>query len=337
MRRPDVVTLAHGGGGKASAELVARIFLPAFKNRFLETLSDGALLPPPEGRIVFTTDSFVIDPIFFPGGDIGSLAVHGTVNDLAVSGAEPRYLSAGFIIEEGFPMEDLKRVADSMGRAAIDAGVNIVAGDTKVVARGAADKLFINTAGIGVVPPGVSISPARVQDGDVLILSGPIADHGMAVLTKRKGLDFKTPLISDSRPLNGLVREMLSAEPDIRMMRDATRGGLAAVLCEIARASGRGVMMDEKSIPVSEGARAVCELLGMDPLHVANEGTLAAFVPAASAEKVLAAMRRHPYGAQAAIIGSAGGAAPGTVEMKTAFLGSRIIEPLAGDQLPRIC
>ncbi len=337
MRQSDVIHLAHGGGGKSSSELVEKIFLPAFSNKFLASLSDGAVLPPTDGRMAFSTDSFVIDPIFFPGGDIGSLAVHGTVNDLAMCGATPLYLSAGFILEEGLPMADLKKIADSMGEAARESDVAIVAGDTKVVARGGADKIFINTAGIGVIPDGVNISASRVRAGDAIILSGTLGDHGTSVLIKRKGLRFDSPLESDSRPLHGLVRVMLDAETGIHMMRDPTRGGLASVLNEVAHASGQGMVIDEKAIPVNEGVKAVCELLGLDVLHVANEGKLVAFVPKDSAQKVLAAMKTHTFGRDAAIIGIVGGPPSGRVEMKTSFIGSSIIEPLVGDQLPRIC
>jgi len=337
LPKSDIVHLAHGGGGRASTELVERIFLPALSNGYLAPLSDGALLPRIDGRLAFSTDSYVIDPIFFPGGNIGSLAVHGTVNDLAMCGAVPTYLSAGFILEEGLAMADLKKIADSMGEAARESGVQIVTGDTKVVPRGGADKIFINTAGIGIVPEGVNISASRVREGDAIILSGTIGDHGTSVLINRKGLMFDSKVESDSRPLNGLVRAMLEAEPDIHMMRDPTRGGLAAVLNEVAKASGTGMAIEERAIPVNEGVRAVCELLGLDVLHVANEGKLVAFVPKGSAKKVLDAMKKHPFGRDAAIIGTVGGAGAGRVEMRTSFIGNRIIEPLAGDQLPRIC
>lgn len=335
--RPKVVTLADGGGGKSAAELVAKTFMPHLSNRYISALSDGAVLPPINGRLAFSTDSFVVDPIFFPGGDIGSLAVHGTVNDLAVSGAVPMYLSVGFILEEGFPLDDLEKIAKSMGNAAKQCSVSIVAGDTKVVARGSADKIFINSSGIGVVPDGVNISAERVGDGDVIILSGHIGDHGMAILSQRKGLKFDSPVISDSNPLNGLTETMLKVEPDIRMMRDPTRGGLAASLTEIAGASGKGMVIEEDAIPVNENVRAFCELLGMDVLHVANEGKLVAFAPSGSAGKLIDAMRSHPMGRHASIIGTVGGARPGTVEMKTSFLGRRIVDALVGDQLPRIC
>lgn len=338
MGRPDSITLAHGGGGKASAELVDEIFLPAFKNRLLESLSDGAVFDRPEsGRLAFSTDSFVIDPIFFRGGDIGSLAVHGTVNDLAVSGSVPKYLSAGFVLEEGFPLEELRKIADSMGKAAKECGVAIVTGDTKVVARGAVDKIFINTSGIGFVPDGIDISPKRVKEGDRIIVSGTIGDHGISILTLRKGLEFETEIISDSQPLNTLVEKMLEAGPGIGMMRDPTRGGLAASLNEIASSSGKGILIEEKALPVNESVRVVCEILGLDLLNVANEGKLVAFVPADSAEKVLSAMKNHPAGRESAIIGTVGGVEAGRVEMKTEFIGNRIVEPLVGDQLPRIC
>ncbi len=338
MRHSDIITLAHGGGGTASSRLTEELFLPAFGNPYLESLSDAAVFEPPSsGRIAFTTDSFVVDPLFFPGGDIGSLAVHGTVNDLAVSGAVPRYLSAGFVIEEGFGIDDLKKIVGSMGGAAKRSGVLIVAGDTKVVPRGSADRIFINTAGIGYVPEGVDISPKRVREGDRIILSGTIGDHGMAVLTKRSGMQFETDLISDSQPLNALAEKIVAAERGVSMMRDPTRGGLAATLCEIAASTGKGILIEEEAIPINDSVRSVCEILGLDPLHVANEGKLVAFVPAKSAEKVLSAMKSRAEGAESAIIGTVGKAAAGRVEMKTAFIGNRIIEPTIGGQLPRIC
>ncbi|VAX25582.1 [NiFe] hydrogenase metallocenter assembly protein HypE [hydrothermal vent metagenome] len=338
MPRADYITLAHGGGGRASEELIEEVFIPAFSNMILDTMSDGAIIDAPKsGKLAFSTDTFVIDPIFFPGGDIGSLAVHGTVNDIAVSGGIPKYMSAGFVLEEGFPISDLKKIAKSMGEAAKSCGVSIVTGDTKVVARGGADKVFINTSAIGFAPEGVRLSPKRVKEGDLIIASGTIGDHGIAILTLRKGLEFKTEIVSDSQPLNRLVEAMLEAEPDIRMMRDPTRGGLSATLNEIAKASGKGIVIDEKALPIKQSVSAVCEILGLDPLNVANEGKLVAFAPQKSADKILEAMRDHPAGRQAAIIGRVGGAGPGRVEMKTAFAGNRIVEPLVGDQLPRIC
>lgn len=338
MKRADHITLAHGGGGQASGELMKNVFLPAFKNPLLETLSDGALIDPPKrGKLAFSTDTFVIDPIFFPGGDIGSLSVHGTVNDLAVSGAIPKYLSAGFVIEEGFSIAELKKIVASMAEAAKNCGVSIVTGDTKVVPKGHADKLFINTTGIGFVPEGIDISAKNIIDGDIVILSGTIGDHGTAVLTRRKGLEFDTEIVSDSTPLNSLVEAMLKAEPNIRMMRDPTRGGLSASLCEIASISGKGIVIEEALIPVSVAVRSVCEILGLDPIHVANEGKLVAFVPSDSAENVLKAMKKVACGKEASIIGRVGGCPAGRVEMKTSFIGNRIIEPVIGDQLPRIC
>jgi len=339
VSRRKFVTLAHGGGGKASSELIEELFMPEFSNELLESLSDGAVFnaPPGGGRLAFSTDTFVIDPVFFPGGDIGSLAVHGTVNDLAVSGAEPKYLSAGFVLEEGFSLKELKKIARSMGEAARMCGVSIVTGDTKVVARGGADKIFINTSGIGFMSDGVEISPKRVREGDSIILSGSIGDHGISILTLRKGLEFDTELVSDSRPLHELVKTMLTAETGIRMMRDPTRGGLSATLNEIAASSGNGIIIEEKAIPVKDSVRGVCEILGLDVLNVANEGKLVAFVPPESADRVLSVMREHPAGREASIIGSVGGTEPGRVEMKTEFIGNRIVEPLVGDQLPRIC
>ena len=338
MRRSDIITLAHGGGGTASSRLIEELFLPAFNNPLLESLSDAAVFEPPSsGRLAFTTDSFVVDPIFFPGGDIGSLAVHGTVNDLAVSGAVPKYISAGFVIEEGFSIDDLKRIVNSMGEAAKKSGVAIVTGDTKVVPRGGADKVFINTSGIGYVPDGVEITPKRIIEGDRIILSGTIGDHGMAVLTKRSGMRFESDLVSDSKPLHLLAGKIVEAEPDVRMMRDPTRGGLAATLCEIAASTGKGILIEEEAIPINDSVRSVCEILGLDPLHVANEGKLVAFVPEAGAEKVLLVMKSCAEGVESAIIGTVGKAEVGRVEMKTAFIGNRIIEPTIGGQLPRIC
>ncbi len=338
MRKTDFITLAHGGGGKASEELIEDVFLPLFSNDILDSLSDGAILDAPKtGKLAFSTDSFVIDPIFFPGGDIGSLAVHGTVNDIAVSGGVPRYISVGFVLEEGLPIAALKKIAASMGEAAKACGVSIVTGDTKVVPKGGADKIFINSSGIGFVPEAVNINPKRIREGDSIILSGTIGDHGIAILTSRKGLEFKTETVSDSQPLNGLVKAMLEAEPDIRMMRDPTRGGLAASLNEIAKASAKGILIDEKAIPVKRGVLSICEILGLDVLNVANEGKLVAFVPEESSGKVLSAMKKEAAGKDSAIIGKVGGAKPGRVEMKTAFVGNRIVESLVGDQLPRIC
>jgi len=331
------ITLAHGGGGSASADLLKKCFLPAYGNKTLNKLGDQAIISLNGARLAFSTDSYVVDPIFFPGGNIGSLAVHGTVNDLAVGGAIPRYLSVGYVIEEGFPLADLEAIAQSLAQAAGISGVQVVAGDTKVVARGSADKIFINTSGIGEVPPGVDIRPERVQPGDKIILSGTIGDHGIAVLTRREGLRFDVSIESDSAPLNDLVQTMLAVEPDIRMMRDPTRGGLASALNEIAQLSQTGMLIEEAAIPVLEEVKSVCEILGLDPLYIANEGKLAAFVPAATAPKILEAMKAHPLGKDAAIIGEVREADPGLVEMKTSFLGSRIVNMQTGEQIPRIC
>lgn len=331
------ITLAHGGGGTASADLLKKYFLPAYGNSILNQLGDQAIVTIPGGRLAFTTDSYVIDPIFFPGGNIGSLCVHGTVNDLVMCGAVPRFLSVGFIIEEGFLLSDLEIIIKSMAEAARLSGVQIVTGDTKVVARGSADRIFINTSGIGEIPPGIDIRPDCVKPGDKIILSGTIGDHGIAVLTHRKELSFEVNLKSDSAPLYDLVKNMLEVEPKISMMRDPTRGGLASTLNEIAQSSRTGIVIQETAIPVLDEVKSVCEILGFDPLYVANEGKLVAFVPSESAEKVLDAMRIHPLGKNAAVIGEVRAKEPGIVEMKTKFIGSRIIQMQTGEQLPRIC
>jgi len=336
--RPDgFVTLAHGGGGTASALLLEKCFLPAYGNSTLNKLGDQAVIPRMDGRLAFSTDSFVIDPIFFPGGNIGSLAVHGTVNDLAMGGAVPRFLSTAFIIEEGFPFSELEIIVRSLADAAKASGVEVVTGDTKVVARGSADKIFINTSGIGEIPHDVDISQERVRPGDKIILSGTIGDHGIAILTSRKGLEFDVSVKSDLASLNGLVNAMLSVEPNIKMMRDPTRGGLASALNEIAKASRTGMIINEEAIPILEEVKSVCEILGLDPLHVANEGKLVAFVPAESAEGVLKTMQAHPLGKKAAIIGEVRDVDPGIVEMKTTFIGNRLVDMQTGEQLPRIC
>jgi hydrogenase expression/formation protein HypE len=335
------ILLDHGSGGRASQELIEGLVLPRLKNPLLEPLDDGAVFEPPEGgvgsRLAMTTDSYTVSPIFFPGGDIGSLAVHGTVNDLAMCGARPLYLSAGFILEEGFPVPDLERIVDSMGRAAREAGVAIVTGDTKVVERGSADQIFINTAGLGVVRPGVSVSARRVRPGDRIILSGHLADHGVTILGQREGLSFSTEVRSDSAALNGLVEVILEACPAIRCFRDPTRGGLATALNEIAEKSGVGMVIREEEIPIREEVRSACELLGLDPLYLANEGKLLAFAGPEEADQVLAAARRHERGRSAAIIGEVVEQNPGRVEMRTAFGTSRVVDMLTGEQLPRIC
>ncbi len=333
----DRIVLGHGSGGRLSADLLRDVFLQRFSNPVLDRLDDQAVFPIGGAHVAFTTDSFVVQPLFFPGGDIGSLAVHGTVNDLAMAGATPLYISAAFIVEEGLPIGMLRRVADSMANAAEAAGVMIVTGDTKVVERGKGDGVFITTTGIGIVPPGIRMSASEVQPGDIVILSGYIGDHGIAILSSREGLQFDTTILSDSAPLHGLVASMLAASTGIRCMRDPTRGGLSSTLNEIATASGVGIEVVEHKIPVRDEVRGACELLGLDPMYVANEGKLVAVVAPEAAEAVLDAMRNHPLGADAAMIGMAVRDDPGLVTMKTAFGSTRIVDLLPGDQLPRIC
>lgn len=333
------VDMSHGAGGRAMAELISSIFKDAFGNELLEQGNDQASFPTPSGgRMVMTTDGYVVSPIFFPGGDIGSLAVHGTVNDLAMAGARPLYLSASYIIEEGFPFGDLKRIADSMGAAARAAGVMIVTGDTKVVERGKADGVFISTAGVGVVPDGLFLSGDRAQPGDKVIVSGSMGDHGVAIMSSRENLTFETEIVSDSAALNGLVEAMVAvAGPHLRLMRDPTRGGLAATLNELAHQSDVGFRIVEDQIPIKGQVAAACELLGLDPLNVANEGKLVAVVAAEAAETLVEAMRSHPLGVDAAIIGEAVEDDQHFVQMTTGFGGGRIVDWLAGEQLPRIC
>jgi hydrogenase expression/formation protein HypE len=333
----DRVVLGHGSGGRLSAELIQQIFLPNFANPVLDRLDDQAVLEIGNTQIAFTTDSFVVQPLFFPGGDIGSLAVHGTVNDLAMGGATPLYLSAGFIVEEGLPLQTLRCVASSMAKAAAEAGVLIVTGDTKVVERGKGDGLFINTTGIGVVPAGVHLSANQAQPGDLVILSGPIGDHGIAIMASRQGLEFETTIQSDSAPLHRLVAAMLDVSHSIRCLRDPTRGGLSSTLNEIAAQSGVSIEIEEQRIRVHDEVRAACELMGLDPIYVANEGKLVAIVPPSDAEPVLAAMRANPHGREAEIIGIVAEGRAGTVLMRTSFGSTRIVDLLAGDQLPRIC
>jgi len=334
----DKILLGHGSGGKLSAELIREIFLPAFQNPFLARLDDQAVVTVGGTRLAFTTDSFVVSPLFFRGGDIGSLAVHGTINDLAMGGAQPLFLSAAFIIEEGLPMATLRRVVESLERAAREAGVVIVTGDTKVVEKGSGDELFINTSGIGVVPEDVNLSANQARPGDRVILSGAIGEHGIAILAEREGLEFDCPVVSDSAPLHTLVAAMLSAAPGaIRCLRDPTRGGVSSTLNEIATQSGVGIEIDERQILMREEVKGACELLGLDPLYVANEGKLIAIVAPQSAESLVAAMRRHPLGRDAQIIGTVCAAHPGLVVMRTLLGTSRIVDMLAGDQLPRIC
>jgi len=336
------VTLAHGGGGRAMHGLIERILLPAFDNPLLATLEDQARVPLAElaaggDRLAFTTDSYVVTPIDFPGGDIGKLAVCGTVNDLAMGGARPLFLSCGLVLEEGLEMAALARVAQSMARAAREAGVCIVTGDTKVVERGAADKLFINTAGIGVVPQGVNLSAKRALPGDAVIVNGTLGDHGVAILLARNTFALDAEVASDCQPLHGLVAAMLAACPDLHCLRDATRGGLATVLNEFAAASRVCIRLREAAVPVNEVVRGACEILGLDPLYLANEGKLVAVVPGDAAEAVLAAMREHPAGREAAIVGEVTAAPAGSVILSTAFGGDRVVDMLVGEQLPRIC
>jgi hydrogenase expression/formation protein HypE len=331
------ITLAHGSGGKLTRELIENRILPCFRNPHLEPLQDGAVLEIDGARLAFTTDSYVIDPLFFPGGDIGSLAVHGTVNDLAMCGAEPLHLSVGLILEEGLLLEDLDRVLASMRAAADEAGVTLVTGDTKVVDRGKADLLFINTAGIGRIPKDVRLGPEQIRPGDRILVSGPIAVHGIAILSVRESLAFESGIRSDSAALNGLVSALLQPPADVRMLRDPTRGGVSGALTEIAGSAGRGVELEEAAIPVDEEVRGACEILGLDPLHVANEGKLLAVVSEDAAETVLARMRAHPRGERAAQIGRVVDAHPGLVVLHTRVGGTRMVAPPVGEQLPRIC
>lgn len=333
----DRIVLGHGSGGRLGANLLRDVFFPRFSNPVLDRQDDQAVLEFGDARLAFTTDSFVVRPLFFPGGDIGSLAVHGTVNDLAMGGATPLWLSAAFIIEEGLPIETLHRVAASMAEAAAEAGVSIVTGDTKVVERGKADGVFINTAGIGIVGQGIRLSANQARPGDVVILSGSIGDHGTAIMASREGLEFETTIVSDSAPLHRLVADMLAVSLDLRCLRDPTRGGLSGALNEIAAQSNVSIEIAEKNIPVREEVRGACELLGLDPLYVANEGKLVAIVAPEVADDVLIAMRRNPRGAEASIVGKVRQTNPGLVTMRTAFGSTRIVDLLPGDQLPRIC
>jgi len=332
----DKILLAHGSGGKLAHDLVEKSFVKAFANPLLAKLDDSAVFEL-SGRLAFTTDSYVVSPIFFPGGDIGKLAVCGTVNDLSMSGAKPLYLSLSFIIEEGLTRSDLNKIIDSTQKAAQEAGVKIVTGDTKVVNQGGADKLFINSAGIGVVPEGVDISGGNARPGDKVIISGTIGDHGIAVLSQREGLSFSTQLESDCAPLASLVAEMLGVSSDIRCLRDPTRGGLATILNELAEQSGVSIRIEEEKLPIREEVQGACEMLGFDPLYVANEGKLVAIVSAGDADKVLQTMQGNRYGGNAVIIGEVEAEHPGRVAMKTSLGSFRIVDMLVGDLLPRIC
>jgi hydrogenase expression/formation protein HypE len=336
--RSGRVDMSHGAGGRAMAQLIADIFHPELANEYLAQGNDQAEFDVPGGRMVMTTDGYVVSPLFYPGGDIGSLAVHGTINDIAMAGARPLYLTASFILEEGFPLADLARIAASMGRASREADVSVVAGDTKVVERGKADGVFIATAGIGIVPPGIRLSGDQARPGDRVLLSGPIGDHGVAIMSCRENLSFGTAVLSDSAALHGLVAAMVArAGAGLRLMRDPTRGGVAATLNEIAQQSGVGILLSEAAIPVRPQVAAACELLGLDPLNVANEGRLIAIAAPEAAPALLEAMRAHPLGAEAALIGEVVEDADRFVQMTTGFGGGRIVDWLAGEQLPRIC
>ncbi len=331
------VQLAHGGGGRLMRSLIEDVFLPAFANPGLAERHDATVLPMGAGRVAFTTDSYVVSPLFFPGGDIGKLAVYGTVNDLAMAGARPAYLSCGFILEEGLPMADLERIVASMSQAAAEAGVYLVTGDTKVVDHGKGDGIFINTAGIGLVEPGVDIRPSRVRPGDAVLVSGDLGRHGVAILSVREGLSFETPIASDCGPLASLVAALLEAGVDVHCLRDLTRGGLASALNEVAMDARVGIEVQEAKIPVHEAVAGACELLGLDPCYVANEGRLVAFVAPDHADLAVSVMRAHPQGTGAAAIGTVQAAEPGVVTNRTWLGGKRLMDLLSGEQLPRIC
>lgn len=331
------IQMAHGGGGRMMQELIEGMFLPAFGTTDAAVPHDSAVFELGSGRVAMTTDSFVVDPLFFPGGDIGELAVYGTVNDLAMAGAKPAYLSTGFILEEGLPLATLRRIVASMRRAADEVGVRIVTGDTKVVDRGKGDGIFINTAGVGVVADGVSIAPSRVEPGDAILISGDLGRHGIAIMSVREGLTFEGALDSDCASLVALVEALLAAGSAIHCLRDLTRGGLAAALCEIATHAQVGIELQEAAIPVATPVASACELLGLDPLYVANEGRLVAFVPAAAADEVFAIMKAHPAAHDPAIIGTVTAKHPGMVEARGPLGGGRIVDLLSGEQMPRIC
>lgn len=331
------ILLGHGSGGRLTSQLIERLILPSLRNPVLDALDDQAMLSVPQGRVAFTTDSFVVSPIFFPGGDIGELAVNGTINDLAMGGARPTALSLALILEEGMPLVDLRRVIASVKRASERAGVPIVTGDTKVVGRGSGDQIFINTTGIGLVPPGRELGAAHVQPGDAVLVSGTLGDHGVAILSQREGLGLEGDLRSDTAPLHGLVETLLEVCPEVHAMRDPTRGGLAATLVEIATRQNLGIRIDESALPIRDEVRGVCELFGLDPLLVANEGKLVAFVPAQRAPIALDAMRSHPLGKHATCIGTVTPDRGCPVVMNTAVGGQRIVDLPYAEQLPRIC
>lgn len=335
--RTKEIQLGHGSGGRLTAELIENVFLPAYSNPLLAKLNDQAVFSVNGARLAFTTDSFVVKPLFFPGGDIGTLAVNGTINDLAMGGARPLYLSASFILEVGFPIAELKRVVASMAEASREAGVEIVTGDTKVVEKGHGDGVYVNTSGIGVIEHCHQLSVDQAQPGDTIIVNGPLGDHGMAVMARREGLEFDAPIESDTAPLHELVATMLAASDGVRCMRDPTRGGLATTLNEIAKSSGVGMVLDETAIPVRAPVAGLCELLGLDPLYVACEGRLVAIVRAENADSVLDAMHSHPLGKEAIVVGEVVADHPKTVVMRTCVGGTRIVDVLSNEQLPRIC
>jgi hydrogenase expression/formation protein HypE len=331
------VDMTHGSGGRAMAQLIDELFARAFDNDYLRQGNDGALLALPPGRLVMATDSHVVSPLFFPGGDIGCLSVHGTINDVAVMGARPLYLAAGFVLEEGFPLADLKRIVESMALASREAGVPVVTGDTKVVEQGKGDGVFITTTGVGVVREGVDVRGDRARPGDKVLVSGSLGDHGVAIMSLRENLTFETTIASDTAALHGLIGAMLDTVPDTHVLRDPTRGGLATTLNEIARQSGCGIVLDEAAIPVKPQVEAACEFLGLDPLYVANEGKVIAVCAPAVAQRLLEAMRAHPLGADAAIVGEVIDDPHHFVQMDTRFGGRRVVDWLTGEQLPRIC
>jgi hydrogenase expression/formation protein HypE len=332
-----VITMAHGSGGLLSHQLIEQMFQPTFDNDLLNSAHDGAVMEAAAGRLAFTTDSFVVQPIFFPGGNIGDLAVNGTVNDLACCGASPEFLSVGMILEEGLPMEDLWKIVLSMKQAADQAGISIVTGDTKVVDRGSGDKIFINTSGVGPVREGVNIDPRNCSPGDVILLSGTLGDHGVAIMSARKGLEFETSIESDTAALNGLVETILDASPHVSVLRDPTRGGVATTLNEISRTARVGMVLQESEIPVTPAVRGACEVLGLDPMYIANEGKLLVILPEKEAGKVLEKMKAHPMGRDSRLIGKLTADHPSLVRMITSIGSSRIIDMLTGEQLPRIC
>jgi hydrogenase expression/formation protein HypE len=331
------VLLAHGGGGKLTKQLIDRMFYPLLENDFLKQEHDGALLPPMDGQLAMTTDSFVVDPLFFPGGDIGELAVNGTINDLVCCGAQPKYISLAFILEEGFLLEDLWRIVRSVSRSARSAGVKIVTGDTKVVEKGKGDKIFINTTGLGRVLPGANLAPRHCSIGDVVLINGTIGDHGIAILSERKGLAFETGVTSDTCALHEMMLDVLKNKPGIHVLRDPTRGGLASALNEICIASGTGIRLYENQLPVSDGVRGACEVMGLDPLYMANEGKILVILPEEDAQDVLSIMQTHKAGTGSRLIGRVIGDYPGMLHLETTIGSTRIVDMISGEQLPRIC